>query len=95
VAEELGHEALAEAHDFIVALAFGVEIGAALAAAHRQRGQRVLEDLLEAEELQNAEGDRGVETQAPLIGADGAVELHAIAPVHLHFSAVIHPRHAK
>src|ERR1019366_6506286 len=47
VAAQFGHEALAEAHHFVVALALGIEIGAALAAAHGQRGQRVLEDLLE------------------------------------------------
>ena len=54
VAVQLGHEALAEAHDFHVALAVGVEVGAALAAAHGQGGQAVLEGLLEAEELQDA-----------------------------------------
>ena len=45
---QLAHEALAEAHDLVVALALRVEVAAALAAAHRQRGQAVLEDLLEA-----------------------------------------------
>ena len=53
VAVELGHEALAEAHDLVDALALGIEVGAALAAAHRQAGQRVLEGLLEGEELQD------------------------------------------
>ena len=53
MAVELGHEALAEAHDLVVALALGIEIGAALAAAHRQAGQRVLEGLLEGEELED------------------------------------------
>ena len=42
VAEELGHEALAEAHDLVVALAVGVEVGAALAAAHGQGGEAFL-----------------------------------------------------
>ena len=37
VAIELGHEGLAETHDFCVALAVGIEIGTALAAAHGQR----------------------------------------------------------
>ena len=53
MAVELGHEALAEAHDLAVALALGIEVGAALAAAHRQAGQRVLEGLLEGEELED------------------------------------------
>src|SRR5660398_255688 len=43
VAEELAHEALAEAHHLIVTLTLGVEVGAALAAAHGQSGQSVLE----------------------------------------------------
>jgi len=34
MARQLRHEGLAETHHFIVALAFRVEIGAALAAAH-------------------------------------------------------------
>jgi hypothetical protein len=84
VAVELGHERLAEAHHLVVALALGVEVRAALAAAHGQRGQRVLEDLLEGEELEDAEVDRGVEAQAALVGADGAVELDAEAAVDLH-----------
>ena len=45
VLAELGHEGLAEAHDLVVRLALGVEVAAALAAAHRQRGQAVLENL--------------------------------------------------
>ena len=39
VAVELGHKALAETHDLSVGLAFRVKIGAALAAAHGERGQ--------------------------------------------------------
>jgi hypothetical protein len=54
VLAELGHEALAEAHDLGVGLALGVEVRAALAAADGQRGEGVLEDLLEAEELDDA-----------------------------------------
>ena len=34
MAEQLAHEALAETHDFHIALALGVEIRAAFAAAH-------------------------------------------------------------
>ena len=41
----------------------GVEVAAALAAAHGQRGQRVLEDLLEAQELDDAQRHARVEAQ--------------------------------
>ena len=53
---QLRHEALAEAHDFIVALALGVEVGAALAAADGQAGEGVFENLLKAQELEDAQG---------------------------------------
>ena len=43
VAVQLGHKALAEAHNLGVALALGVKVRAALAAAHGQAGQAVLE----------------------------------------------------
>src|SRR3546814_4718363 len=39
VAIEFGHEALAKAHDLAHALALGVEVRPALAAAHRQAGR--------------------------------------------------------
>lgn len=50
---ELGHEGLAEAHDLVVGLALGVEVGATLATAHGERGEGVLKDLLEAKELED------------------------------------------
>jgi hypothetical protein len=95
VAPQFGHEALAETHHFIVALALGVEVAAALATAHGQGGQAVLEGLLEAQELQDAEVHAGVETQTALVGSDGAVELDAEAAVHLRVALVIHPWHAE
>ena len=55
VALQFGHEALAEAHHFVVTLALGIEIRSALAAAHGQRGERILEDLFKCQELQDAE----------------------------------------
>ena len=48
---QLGHEALAKTHDLSVGLAFWIEIAAALAAANGQPGQRVFENLLKAQEL--------------------------------------------
>ena len=55
----------------------------------------VLEDLLEGEELEDAEVDRGVEAQAALVGADGAVHLDAEAAVDLDLAAVVLPRDAE
>ena len=58
-------------------------------------GQAVFEGLLKAEELQDALIDRGMEAQAALVGADGAVELHAVAAVYLHLTGIVHPRHTE
>ena len=91
VAVKLGHKALAEAHDFGVGLALGVKVGAALAAAHGERGQRVFEYLLKAEELDNGEVDRRMEAKPALVGTYGGVVLHAVAAVDLHLAAVVHP----
>ncbi len=95
MAAEFGHEALAEAHDLVVRFALGIEVRSALAAAHGQGGQRVLEDLLETEELEDAEVDGGVEAETALVGADGRVELDAEALVDLDLAAIVHPRYAE
>ncbi len=95
VAVELAHKRLAKTHHFIVALAFGVEIGAAFAATHRQRGERIFKHLLERQKFQHAQIHAGVKTQAAFVGADGRIHLHAKAAVDLHFAGVVHPRHAK
>ena len=92
---KLHHEGLAETHDLSVALATRGKVAAALAAAHGQCGEGILEGLLKAEELQDAQVHRGVEAQTALIGTDGAVELHAVADVHLHLALVVHPGHAE
>ena len=84
-------KALAEAHDFGVGLALRVEVGAALAAAHRQAGQRVLEYLLKAEELDDAQVDGRMEAKTALVGADCGVELHAVAAVDLHLALIVGP----
>ena len=93
MAIQFSHEALAEAHDFIHALALGVEVGAALAATHRQAGERILEGLLERQELQHALGDRWVKPDAALVGADGVVVLHPPAALHANIVVVILPAH--
>ncbi|MNZ94359.1 hypothetical protein D3C78_1134640 [compost metagenome] len=95
MAVQFAHERLAEAHHFGVALALRIEVRTALAAAHGQRGQRVLEDLLEGKELQHAEVHRRVEAQAALVRADGAAHLYAEATVDVHPALVIDPRYAE
>ena len=95
MAVELRHEALAEAHDLAVGLAARGEVGAALAAAHRERGEGVLEDLLEGEELEDGEVDGGVEAEAALVGSDRAVELDAVAAVDVDLALVVGPRHTE
>lgn len=95
VASEFGHEALAETHYFIGALALRIEVGAAFAAAHGQSGEGVLENLFEAKELQNAKVHARVETEAALVWPDCAVELDAVTAVHLHIALVINPRHTE
>ena len=92
---QLGHQALAEGHDLPVAFALGVKVAAALAAADGQAGQAVLQNLLKAEEFQNGQVDAGMEPQTALVGADGAVELHPVAPVHLHLALIVHPGDAE
>ena len=95
VAEQLGHEALAEAHDLHVALALGIEVAAALAAADGQAGEGVLQRLFEGQELHGILSDGGMQAQTALVRADGAVGLHAIAAVDVNLTLVVHPRHAE
>ncbi len=87
VAVQLRHERLAEAHHLGVGAALGVEVGAALGASDRQRGERVLEDLLEAEELHDAEVHGRVEPQTALERTERGVELDAETAVELRASA--------
>src|SRR5690606_38455151 len=95
VAVQLVPETLAEAHDLGLALSLQVEVRAALAAADALTGERVLEDLLEAQELDDGDVHRGVEAQAALIRAECRVVLHPVATVDLQLAGVIDPRHAE
>ena len=95
MAVKLGHKALAETHDLSVGLAFRVEIGAALAAAHGERGQGVFEDLLKAEEFYNGEIDGGVEAQAAFVGAYSGIVLHSEAAVDAGNALIVHPGDAE
>ena len=92
---KLSHEALAECHDFAVGFALGIEIGAALAAADGEAGQGILEDLLEAEELDDAQVYGRVEAKAALVRSDRAVELDTETVVDLNLTLVIDPRNAE
>ena len=67
------HKALAETHVFVVGLAFGVEVGTAFTAADQQAGQGAFEDLLEAEELDDAEIYGRMEAETAFVGAQGTV----------------------
>ena len=60
VAIQLGHEALAEAHDLMLAPTSRIEVGAALGSPHGQSGEAVFEHLFEGEELQDPQVHRGV-----------------------------------
>ncbi len=72
-----------------------IEVRSALAAADPLTGQGVLEDLLEAEKLDDSDVDRRMEAQAALVGAERRVELDAEAAVDLDVSGVVDPRHAE
>ena len=95
VAEELRHERLTEAHHLHVALALGIEVRAALARADRQCGERVLEGLLEGQELENPQVHARVEAQTALVRPDGAAHLHPEPSVDLHAAGIVDPRHAE
>src|SRR5690606_24478252 len=92
---QLEHQRLAEAHYLAVAPALGIEVRAALAAAHRQRGERVLEGLLEGQELEDRQVDRRMETHAALERTDRRTVLHTPGAIDLHLAAVVDPAHAE
>ena len=95
MAVEFGHERLAEAHDFAHALALGVEVRPALAAAHRQAGECVLEGLFKREKLQHAFVHRRVEADAALVRADRVVVLDAVAALHADIAGIVFPADAE
>src|SRR5699024_5627115 len=98
VAVQLGPERLAEPQHLAVAAGRGVAGGAGLSAARGGGGeadQRVLEDLLEAEELHDAEVHRGVEPQTALVRAERGVVLDAETAVDLHGALVVDPGDAE
>jgi hypothetical protein len=66
---------LAETHDFAIRFAGWVKIGTTFATTHWECGEGVLEDLLEAEELEDGKVNVASETAAALVWTDGGVEL--------------------
>ena len=95
VMKKRGHERLTEAHDLVVRLAFRIEIGAPFPTAHGQAGQRVLEGLLERQELEDTERYAGVKADAALVGPDRIVVLDPITAIDPDISFIILPAHAK
>src|SRR5699024_10030938 len=92
---ELGHEGLAETHDLGITAPPGVEVGTPFCTAERQPGQRVFEDLFEAQELHDPDVDRRVEAQTSLVGAQRRAELHPETTVDLDLAVVIDPWHSE
>ena len=95
VAVQLAHHRLAEAHHLVVALPARVEVRASLRAPHRQSGQTVLQDLLEAEELQHATCHGRVEAEPAFVGPDRVRELHAPGAVGVDRAVVALPGNAE
>lgn len=57
--------------------------------------ESILEDLLETQELEDAQVDGRVESEASLVWAQRGVELHAVSTVDLWLSLIIFPDHAE
>ena len=91
MAPQFSDEGLAETHYLIVALAFGVKVGATLCAAHWKGSERVLECLLKSQVFEDAYIYRWVEADTALVGANGVVVLYAVTGVDLYLAVVIHP----
>src|SRR6185369_4078206 len=91
VPKQLGHKRLAKPHDFIVRFPLWIEICAALATAHRQGSERILEDLFKREELQDAGINRRMESEPSLVRPEGAIHLDAKPAVYLDLTLVVDP----
>jgi hypothetical protein len=57
----------------------------------RTASESILEDLLEAQELEDGQVDSWVESESTLVGAEGRVELHTVSFVDLALALVILP----
>ena len=95
VTSKLSHKGLAKRHNLAVRLALWIKVGAALAAAHWKRGQGVLEDLLEAKELQDRQVNCWMETKAALVRSNCGVKLDAVSAINLNVASVVNPGDAE
>jgi hypothetical protein len=88
---KLPHEGDAELADLVVRLALGVEVGTTLATTDVEASERILEDLLKTQELEDREVDSGVETETALVGTKSGVELHTVTLIDLALALVVLP----
>lgn len=95
MAIQLVHERLAKAHDFIVRLALRIEVAAAFGAADAEASQRVLENLLETEELDDPRVHARVQADAAFVRPQRRIELDPVTLVDLHLPLVVDPRDAE
>ena len=89
------HESLAETHYLSIGTAADREVRTTLTATHRQRGERILECLLEAKEFHDAQVHRVVEAKSAFVWADSSVELYAVTCVNVYLTIVVCPWHAE
>ena len=95
MAEQFGHQRLAETHDFAFAFPFRIEIAPAFTPAHWQGGEGIFKRLLEAKEFQDRQVHGRVETHTAFVWANGRAKLHAPCAVDLHLIAVVQPDYAE
>ena len=95
MAEQFGHQRLAETHHFTFAFTFRVEVTPALTTAHRQRGEGIFKGLLEAEEFQDRQVYGRVETHTAFVRTNGRAKLYAPRAVDLHLIAIVQPNYAE
>ena len=93
--EKFSHKALAEAHNFIVRLAFRIKVRTALATADWQTCKRIFENLLKSKEFKNAEIDTWVETKTALVRSNCTIHLDTISTIDLYFAFIILPRYTE
>ena len=91
VSPQFHHEGLAKPHHFAVGLALGVKIRTALATAHGQARQGILENLLKRQKLQDRSVNARVKSKTAFVGSNGAIKLDAEATVHLSYAFVVNP----
>src|SRR5690606_901221 len=95
IAVQLRHEALAEPHDFFIALTVRIEIASTLAATDALARERVLEDLFKAEKLDDRKIHAGVKPQTALERPESRVELHPKPSIDSHPVLIVKPGNTK